>query len=61
MLDISAETEYTYFVYSITGNKLTEAKVSGQNEIDMSEYPNGMYILKIKSDNCVAMKTLILK
>ena len=61
MLDISAETEYTYFVYSMTGTKLTEEKVSGQNEPDMSEYPNGMYMLKIKSDNCVAMKTLILK
>ncbi|MCK4920247.1 MAG: T9SS type A sorting domain-containing protein [Bacteroidales bacterium] len=61
ILDIPAETVYTYFVYTITGTKLKEAKVSGKNELDMSRYPNGMYMLKIRSENGFAVKILILE
>ena len=51
----------TYFIYSMKGSLIKQGMAAGEFEIDLSDVEKGIYLLKIKSDQVVDVKKIILK
>jgi hypothetical protein len=59
-LPSSGSSEFNLVFYSIDGRKLRDQRIgSVTNELDISGYPAGLYILKIKGDHDMLVKRII--
>jgi hypothetical protein len=60
-LNISTEqtTQTTYTLYSITGKKIQNASFNLQTQLDVSQLPNGLYILKLENEGTTQTMKLI--
>jgi hypothetical protein len=55
-----ATTKYKIEIYSITGTLLSTNSTSENNIVDISEYPSGVYLIKVyRNEETLAVKTLI--
>jgi hypothetical protein len=59
-LSSPVSSEFNLELYAIDGRKIVEQKTSSKtNEMNMSGYPAGLYILKIKGDSGMLVKRII--
>jgi hypothetical protein len=50
----------TYTVYSIKGTVIKYGRADDHFDIDLSAFDEGMYVLKIKTDQTILIKKIIL-
>ena len=61
--DIGKETSVSLEVFSVSGQLLMQDHISGlsnQKTLDLSQFPNGIYLLKIKTDTKVMTKKIVI-
>lgn len=60
-VNVMATKEVTLFIYDANGCSFFEGKVRGQVQIDVSPYPRGVYFFKIKNNNEVENRKIIIQ
>ncbi len=60
MLYIESNKTANASLYSANGSRVGEYSVSGTQQIDLSELPNGIYFIKIKTEDSVTTKKISL-
>jgi hypothetical protein len=53
--------KFNVSIFDLTGQKACETSFSGKTQINLSNAPKGIYIVKIESDNIVKVEKLVIQ